>query len=165
MRIADIIQDSIVDGSGLRFVVFTQGCPHGCAGCHNPGTWDPNGGREMPVEEILKAMLSNPLTDGLTLTGGEPFFQAADCAAIASAARRNGLNVWGYSGYGFEELMELSHSDPGTAELLNLLDVLVDGRFIMEQRSLNLKWRGSANQRLIDVQKSLAEGGPVLYEP
>jgi anaerobic ribonucleoside-triphosphate reductase activating protein len=83
MRSAGLMQDSIVDGPGLRFVVFTQGCPHRCAGCHNPDTHDPEGGREMPVSEVVRQMLSNPLTDGVTLTGGEPFFQAAACAEIA----------------------------------------------------------------------------------
>ena len=83
MRIAGLVQDSIVDGPGFRFTVFTQGCPHNCEGCHNPDTHDPDGGREMTVKQVIDAMLSNPMTDGLTLSGGDPFVQAADCAEIA----------------------------------------------------------------------------------
>jgi anaerobic ribonucleoside-triphosphate reductase activating protein len=156
MRIAGLVQDSIVDGPGLRFTVFTQGCPHRCEGCHNPETHDPDGGSESSVEEVVKQMLSNPLTDGVTLSGGEPFAQAGDCAQIAEAAQKAGLNVWAYTGYTFEYLFNLNSYD--TNKLLNLIDVLVDGRFILAERSLNIKWRGSKNQRLIDVQKSLEAG-------
>lgn len=159
MRIAGLVQDSIVDGPGLRFTVFTQGCPHRCESCHNPETHDPDGGKEIPVDEVIKQMRSNPLTDGVTLSGGEPFAQAEDCAAIAEAAKKAGLNVWTYTGYTFEQLFNLS--DPDMKKLLNLTDVLVDGPFILAERSLAIKWRGSKNQRLIDVQKSLAEGKAV----
>jgi len=161
MRIADYIQDSIVDGPGLRFVLFTQGCPHRCEGCHNPQTHDFEGGKEMSTDEIIKIMLSNPLTDGLTLSGGEPFSQPEECAVVARAAKEHGLNVWAYSGWTFEEL--LADERPAVRELLELCDVLVDGPFILEQRSLTLKWRGSRNQRVIDVQKSLAAGEVILY--
>ena len=164
MRIAGTIQDSIVDGPGFRFTLFTQGCPHKCEGCHNPETHDPAGGKEETTDEIIKKLLSNPLTDGITFSGGEPFEQAADCAVIARAARENGLNVWAYSGYTFEELLKKGEEAPAVLELLKLTDVLVDGRFVLSKRSLNLKWRGSTNQRLIDVPKSLAEGRAVLRE-
>ncbi len=153
MRIAGLVQDSIVDGPGLRFTVFTQGCPHHCEGCHNPETHDPNGGSEASVEDIIKKMLSNPLTDGLTLSGGEPFAQAGDCAQIAEAAKQSGLNVWTYTGYTFETLTKLT--DPNVKRLLNVTDVLVDSPFILSQRSLSIKWRGSTNQRLLDVKMSL----------
>jgi anaerobic ribonucleoside-triphosphate reductase activating protein len=159
MRIAGLVQDSIVDGPGLRFTVFTQGCPHHCEGCHNPETHDPNGGSEMPVADIVKKMLSNPLTDGITLSGGEPFAQAGGCAEIAEIAKKAGLNVWTYTGYTFEYLFNLSDTD--IKKLLSLTDVLVDSRCILAKRSLNIRWRGSTNQRLIDVQKSLAEGKAV----
>lgn len=159
MRIADFVQDSIVDGPGLRFTLFTQGCPHHCKGCHNPSTHDPEGGKEVTAEKVIEIMLSNPLTDGLTLSGGEPFAQAGDCAVIAKAAREHGLNVWAYSGWTFEELM--NNPDPEIRHLLELIDVLVDGRFVLAQRSLSLKWRGSGNQRVIDVSKSLAAGDVV----
>jgi anaerobic ribonucleoside-triphosphate reductase activating protein len=155
MRIANYIQDSIVDGKGLRFALFTQGCPHHCPGCHNPQTHDFNGGKEVAVEELVDIILQNPLTDGVTFTGGEPFAQAADCASIARAVREKGLNVWAYSGWTFEQLLS---GTPEQREFLELCDVLIDGPFVLAQRSLTLKWRGSRNQRVLDVPRSLAEG-------
>ncbi len=159
MRIAGLVQDSIVDGPGFRFTVFTQGCPHHCTGCHNPETHDPDGGSEVPVEDVIQKMLSNPLTDGVTLSGGEPFAQAGACAEIAEAAKKAGLNVWTYTGYTFEQLFNLS--DPDVRKLLSLADALVDGPFILSERSLGIKWRGSKNQRIIDVPKSLEAGRAV----
>ncbi len=164
MRIAGTVQDSIVDGPGLRFTVFTQGCPHHCEGCHNPQTHDYNGGTEIPVEEIVGEMLKNPLTDGVTLSGGEPFEQPGDCFIIAEAAHRNGLNVWAYSGYTFEQLLKKAESDENVNRLLHEVDVLVDGPFILAERSLNIKWRGSRNQRLIDAAKSLEAGTAIERE-
>ena len=164
MRVAGLIQESIVDGPGLRFVVFTQGCEQRCEGCHNTGTWDIDAGVEMPVEEIITKMLSNPLTDGLTLSGGEPFLQLADCLRLAVAARENGLNVWVFTGFRFEELTHRAIADPQYNELLELTDVLVDGPFIMPERTLSLKWRGSWNQRVINVRESLASGSVVELE-
>ena len=164
MRIANVVSDSIVDGPGLRFTVFTQGCPHKCPGCHNPQTHDFSGGEELSTDEIIKKLLSNPLTDGITFSGGEPFEQASDCAVIAAAARQHGLNVWCYSGYTFEELLEKSRVDSGVMELLKLTDVLVDGKFILEEKSYNVPWRGSRNQRLIDVKKSLEQQSAVTLE-
>jgi len=163
MRVAGLIQDSIVDGPGLRYVVFTQGCRYCCAGCHNPDTWDFNSGFEMQVDDIIKEMLSNTLTDGLTLSGGEPFEQAADCASLAAAARENGLSVWVFTGNTFKELQRKAEKKPSVRKLLALTDVLVDGRFILADRTLSLKWCGSKNQRVIDVQKSLLTGKGELY--
>lgn len=160
MRIAGLVQDSIVDGPGFRFTVFTQGCPHNCEGCHNPDTHDPDGGREMTVKQVIEAMLSNPMTDGLTLSGGDPFVQAADCAEIAKAAHKNGLNVWTYTGWTYEKLRSLSERDEGIKALLNETDVLVDGPFILSQKSYDVPWRGSKNQRLIDM-KATRESGKV----
>ena len=160
MRIAGYIQDSIVDGPGLRFVLFAQGCCHGCKGCQNPETHDIAGGHEESAWDIISAMLGNPLTDGLTLSGGEPFLQTEDCIAIAAAAKDAGLNVWCYTGYELEQLMD----DCKHRRLLDYIDVLVDGRFILERRTLNLPWRGSANQRLLNVSKSLETGAAVLYD-
>ena len=152
MRIADYIQDSIVDGPGIRFTLFVQGCPHMCEGCHNPQTLDENGGREMSTDEIIREVLKNPLLDGLTLSGGEPFAQASDCAVIARAAKEHGLNVWAYSGWTLEEL--LASEDPGVSELLSFCDVLIDGPFVLSERTLNLRWRGSSNQRVLNVPTS-----------
>ena len=160
MKIFGLAQDSIVDGPGFRFACFVQGCPHGCPGCHNPDSHDPSGGREMTVEEVAAEMLGNPLTDGLTLSGGEPFAQAEDCLRLAAAARSRGLNVWSYSGWTFEHLR-----DEGTPEqkaLLQALDVLIDGPFLLAERTLALPWRGSRNQRVIDVPASLAAGKAVV---
>jgi anaerobic ribonucleoside-triphosphate reductase activating protein len=158
VRIAGLIHDSIVDGPGLRYVVFVQGCLIDCEGCHNPEAQNVDGGTEMPVDEIIADMLGNPLTDGLTLSGGEPFLQAAECVKLSAAARENGLNVWTYSGYMFEELFDRARSEQAVKELLELTDVLIDGPFVLAERTLSLKWRGSRNQRLIDVQKSIVSG-------
>ncbi|MCL1829192.1 MAG: anaerobic ribonucleoside-triphosphate reductase activating protein [Oscillospiraceae bacterium] len=155
MRIAGYIQDSIVDGPGLRFTLFVQGCSRRCEGCHNPQALDPGGGNEIAPDEVIKTMLSNPLTDGITLSGGEPFSQPEACLEIAGAACLHGLNVWAYSGMTFEELAK----SPDSAEykLLEICDVLVDGPFMLPLRSLGLKWRGSSNQRVIDVPESLKQ--------
>lgn len=161
MKIYGLVQDSIVDGPGFRFSCFVQGCPHHCEGCHNPDSHDPNSGKEMTTDAVIAEMLSNPLTDGLTLTGGEPFAQAGDCLTIARAAHANQLTVWSYSGWTFEFLRD--HGTPEQKELLRELDVLVDGPFVMNQRSLSLNWRGSSNQRVIDVQASLAAAEIILF--
>ena len=163
MRIAGTVQDSIVDGPGFRFTVFTQGCSHHCPGCHNPQTHDPSGGTEHTVEELLERMHSNPLTDGLTLSGGEPFEQPEECLLLAQGAHESGLNVWSYTGYLFEFLRD--QDTEAQKAFLRELDVLVDGPFLLEQRTLSLPWRGSRNQRVIDVPKSLENGDVVLFQP
>ena len=153
MRIAGVVNDSIVDGPGFRLAVFAQGCPHHCPGCHNPQTHDPYGGSEMDTDEIINKLLGNPLLDGVTLTGGEPFCQPEACAEIARAAHRAKLNVWSYTGYTFETLMQ--NGTAAQRALLQEVDVLVDGPFLLAQRTLNCRFRGSDNQRLIDVRASL----------
>ena len=159
LRIAGIANDSIVDGPGLRLTVFFQGCPYGCPGCHNPQTHDPRGGREADTAEILDLMDKNPLLDGLTLSGGEPFLQPEAALALARAARDKGLNVWVYSGATYEELK--ARRDKATDALLEACDVLVDGPFILAGRSLDLSFRGSRNQRLIDLEKTRQAGQAV----
>jgi len=163
IRIAGTVNDSIVDGPGLRFSLFTQGCPHHCPGCHNPETHDPMGGHEADTEEIIAKMKKNPLLSGLTLSGGDPMMQPAACAEIAKAAHESGLNVWTYTGYTWEKLME--ENDPERMELLRQTDVLVDGPFILAQRSLELDFCGSKNQRLIDVGASLKSGNIMIWKP
>lgn len=163
IRIAGTVNDSIVDGPGLRFSVFTQGCPHHCPGCHNPETHDPLGGHEEDTGELIRKMKKNPLLSGLTLSGGDPMMQAAPCREIAAEAHAAGLNVWTYTGYTWEAL--LSEGDPDRMALLRETDVLVDGPFIQDQRSLELDFCGSKNQRLIDVKASLQGGGVVLWKP
>ena len=154
--------DSIVDGPGLRLTVFTQGCPHHCPGCHNPQTHDPEGGSWADTEDILAAAAENPLLDGITLSGGDPFLQPVPCLALAEGAHKIGLNVWTYTGYTWEALWE--ENAPEKIALLKETDVLVDGPFLLAERSLELRFCGSRNQRLIDVKKSLAEDKVVLWE-
>ncbi len=151
MRIYGLVQDSIVDGPGLRFSCFVQGCPHHCPGCHNPGSHDPAGGTEMTTDEVIEQMLSNPLTDGLTLSGGEPFAQAEDCLVIAKAAHEHGLNVMAYTGWTYEHLLQ--DGSEAQKALLMEVDILVDGPFLLAERSLSLPWRGSRNQRVLQLKE------------
>ena len=163
IRIAGVVNDSIVDGPGLRFSVFTQGCSHHCPGCHNPETHDKNGGHEEDTAELIAKMKKNPLLSGITLSGGDPMEQAAPCLELARAAHQNGLNVWTYTGYTWEEL--IGENDPDRMALLRETDVLVDGPFVLARRSLELDYRGSANQRLIDVPATLKSGQVTLWQP
>lgn len=163
MRIANTVSDSIVDGPGLRFTVFTQGCPHDCPGCHNPETHSLAGGQVVTVAELVEQMLANPLTAGLTLSGGDPFLQGGECAALARAAHEKGLNVWTYTGYTYEKLLEIG--EPDGLALLDATDVLVDGPFLLAKKSYEAKFRGSTNQRLIDMNKTRAAGKVILWTP
>ncbi len=162
IRINGYVNDSIVDGPGLRFALFTQGCPHACPGCHNPQTHDLLGGRVADTGEIIALMRENPLLSGLTLSGGEPMLQPEACLLLAREARAMGLDVWVYSGYVYEDLLEMGEA---VNQLLAACDVLVDGPFILDQRSLTLPFRGSRNQRLIDLKASREAGQAVLYTP
>ena len=160
MRIANTVSDSIVDGPGLRFTVFTQGCPHRCPGCHNPGTHDPAGGREVSVAELAAELSGNPLTDGLTLSGGEPFCQPEPLTELAKLVHGAGKDVTIFTGYTYEQLLE--KQDPAVDALLAQCDLLIDGPFVMAQRNLELRFRGSENQRLIDMKKTRQAGCVVL---
>ncbi len=151
MRLAGVIRESIVDGPGLRFVVFTQGCPHHCEGCHNPETHDFNGGYETTTVDVWKKIKETKLLRGVTFSGGEPFAQAAQLAEIGEAARDRGLDVMTYSGYTAEQLFELAEKNEGVHKLLCATNYLVDGRFVLEERDLGLLFRGSRNQRLLDI--------------
>lgn len=162
ISLSGVTGDSIVDGPGLRLTIFTQGCLHHCPGCHNPQTHDPDGGSWADTEDILAAAAENPLLDGITLSGGDPFLQPVPCLALAEGAHKIGLNVWTYTGYTWEALLE--ENDAEKLALLKETDVLVDGPFLLAERSLELQFCGSRNQRLIDVKKSLAEGKVVLWE-
>ena len=158
LDLAGIVGDSIVDGPGIRTTIFSQGCPHHCPGCHNPETWAFGCGTEMDEETILDIVRSNPLCRGVTFSGGEPFAQAEGYLELAKALKAKGYEVASYSGYTFEQLLK------GTAAqraLLEHLDVLIDGPFILAQKSLEIAFRGSKNQRILDVPKSLAEGKAV----
>jgi anaerobic ribonucleoside-triphosphate reductase activating protein len=161
VRIAGVIRQSIVDGPGMRFVVFTQGCPHKCPGCHNPETHSFSGGYDCPVETILEEISKNPLLKGITLSGGEPFARPAELLPLARAVRARGMDIYCYSGYTFEELLAQAELSPDASALLEIIDVLVDGRYIHELRDLELRFRGSRNQRVLDLKKSLRAKKPV----
>ncbi|MBQ7723907.1 MAG: anaerobic ribonucleoside-triphosphate reductase activating protein, partial [Selenomonadaceae bacterium] len=156
IRIAGLVPESFVDGDGIRFAIFMQGCRRNCEGCHNPETHDLNGGRLIDTSEIISAIKKNPLLDGITLTGGEPLLQIDAAEEIARAAKNFGLTVWCYTGYTFENL------PPEAEPLLENVDVLIDGEFIESQRDLELQFRGSSNQRIIDVKKTLKQKKIVL---
>ncbi len=163
MRIYGVVTDSIVDGPGYRTAIFAQGCPHHCPGCHNPESHDPEGGSEWTLDAVEAKFTGNPLLDGITLTGGEPFQQPAACAELAQRAHAKGLNVWAYTGYLYEKLLEMAKEDEAIRTLLARIDVLVEGPFLLAERSLELLYKGSKNQRIIDLNKTREEGGIVLY--
>lgn len=156
LRIAGVIDESIVDGPGLRFVIFTQGCPHHCPGCQNPQTHDFAGGQEVKISTLLADVQADPLISGVTLSGGEPFCQPKALAELVRVLRQGGKHIMAYTGYTWEQLLQMD--DPDVYELLKQCDVLVDGPFIEAQRDLTLQFRGSRNQRLIDVPASLRDG-------
>ena len=161
IRIADIIEESFVDGEGVRFAIFVQGCHHNCKGCHNPATHDFNGGRLVDTEQIIAKFTNAPLISGITLSGGEPLCQIKAVTELAVAAKNSGLSVWCYTGCVYEELIgNLNEVDKKfftvdeVKTFLEYVDVLVDGPFIESQRDLTMRFCGSRNQRLIDIPKS-----------
>ena len=177
IRLYGTVTDSIVDGPGLRFSVFVQGCTHGCPGCHNPESWPFEGGTEESIDELVKRVLGNKLCTGVTLSGGDPFQQPQASAEVARRVKAAGRNVWTYTGYLYEDLLRqleaLGNSDllpeerdrlEAVRDLLALSDVLVDGPFVQSKRSLELKYCGSSNQRLIDLAQTRAQGRVVLWE-
>ncbi|VBB06201.1 radical sam [Lucifera butyrica] len=164
LRIAGITKESIVDGPGLRVVVFTQGCPHHCRGCHNPQTHDPAGGTLIDTSEILSQLRGARLIRGITFSGGEPFLQAEPLAQIAAQVKRVNYDVVTYTGFVFEKLLTMSLRRKGILDLLQHTDLLVDGPYQEERRDLRLAFRGSANQRLIDVPRSLAQNKVLLWQ-
>lgn len=159
-----ITRDSIVDGPGLRAVVWTQGCKHNCKGCHNPCTHDFNNGFLMDTRDIVDELKGLRLHKGITFSGGDPFEQPDECFEIAKAAKSMGLDIWCYTGYTFEELTNKRGRKykEGWIEFLKYIDVLIDGPFVLEKKNLLLKFRGSENQRILDVKKSLRFRTPVL---
>jgi len=158
LDLSGIVSDSIVDGPGIRTTIFSQGCPHHCPGCHNPETWDFGCGTEIPVEAVVDIVRGNPLCRGVTFSGGEPFAQAAGFARLAKLLKGKGYEVASYTGYTFEQLLIGSEAQK---ELLSSIDILIDGPFLLAQRSLEIAFRGSKNQRILDVKKSLAAGSAV----
>ena len=152
INIAGIMEDSIVDGPGLRTAIFAQGCPRRCEGCHNPESWAFGTGTDMTVQDLFWRVKKNPLVRGVTFSGGEPFSQAEPFTELAKLLKANGYEVASYTGYTFEELLE--NGTPAQKQLLAALDILVDGEFVLAQRNLDLRFRGSENQRILDVPKA-----------
>ena len=158
IRLAGIIKESVVDGLGIRYVLYAQGCPHLCKGCHNPSTHSFEGGEIMDVESITYDIKKHPMLDGLTCSGGECFEQAEEFALIAKAVKAMGLNVWAYTGYTLEEILQYKNERSGWNDFIKYIDVLVDGKYQEDNKDLELCFRGSSNQRIIDMQKTLHAG-------
>lgn len=164
IRLSGIAYESLVNGPGMRRVFFAQGCKHNCPGCFNPDTHDFAGGEERNMDELIKDVLDNPILKGVTFSGGDPFEQADKFAYMAKEFRKNGLNIWSYTGYKFENIIKQSENNKGWKDLLNNIDVLVDGRFEKDKMQDGLKFRGSLNQRMIDVKESLKTGKIVILD-
>lgn len=159
IRVLDIVEDTMVDGPGLRTTVYCAGCRHRCSGCHNPQSWDFNAGRDMSTDEIMEIILADPFAD-VTFSGGDPMYQSEGFAELAAAIKsKTNKTIWCYTGFTFEQLLGLPKVQP----LLQLIDVVVDGSYEEKLRDTDLLFRGSSNQRIIDVKRSLAEKKVVLY--
>ena len=158
IRLSGIAYESLVNGPGIRRVFFAQGCKHNCNGCFNPDTHDFNGGELCDMDYLIGEVKKNPIIKGITFSGGDPIEQAKRFAYMAKAFKEMNLNIWCYTGYTFEQLLEKMNDIEGLEDLLNNIDVLVDGRFEIDKKKEGIKYRGSSNQRLIDVKKSLENG-------
>jgi anaerobic ribonucleoside-triphosphate reductase activating protein len=164
MRLSGITQESFVDGPGLRYVIFTQGCTHECPHCHNPETWDMDAGKEYSVKQVIRLLKQQKKTkQGVTFSGGEPFLQAVELAEVAAAAHLIGWDIVTYTGFTYEELIEDNNN--GVKELLSATDILIDGKYIHELRFIGLPFRGSSNQRIIDVAETRKKEHIVLWKP
>lgn len=158
MRIAGYLPNSTVDGVGIRQVLFTQGCKHHCSGCQNPQTWKMDGGGVVSVAKIVQKMKNNRYD--VTISGGDPFYQSGELFNLLKELKSCGKNVWVYTGFTWEEIIENSDY----SRVLPYIDVLVDGRFVQEEKDTKLRFRGSRNQRLIDVQATLSKGRIVIWD-
>jgi len=163
VRLSGITQESLVDGPGLRYVIFTQGCLHECPHCQNSETWDSGAGKEFSVKQVIRLLKQQKKTKrGVTFSGGEPFLQAAELSEVANAAHQLGWDVVTYTGYTYEEL--IADNSEGVKALLAESDILIDGKYIHELRSIGLQFRGSSNQRMIDVDATQKNGQVVLWD-
>ena len=162
INVAGFNKNSITDGPGLRFVIFAQGCVHNCPGCHNPETHAFGTGENYTVQQLADMIKKNPIIKGVTLSGGDPFCQAAPFAMLAEYLKSHGYEVCAYTGYLFEQLIADKTDDK--YKLLENVDILIDGPFVQSEKSMDLKFKGSANQRTIDVAKSLAAGSAVISD-
>lgn len=164
IRLAGIAENSLVNGKGLRKVFFSQGCSHHCEGCFNQHTWEFAGGRMFDMDELVQKVKDEPFLDGVTFSGGDPFQQADKFAYLAKKLHEANINIWAYTGYTFEELMKLAQTNHHIKQMINNVDVIVDGRFMKDKMSENLKYCGSSNQRVIDVKTSLNENKIILFK-
>lgn len=164
IKIAGVVEESIVDGPGIRFVVFVQGCNHKCIGCHNEHSQDFSGGEYVNISDIVKKVKENPLLDGVTLSGGEPFEQADSVSKLAKELKQLGYNIITYSGYTYEEIQKKSLTDRSFLRLLENTDILIDGKFELDKRNLRLNFRGSENQRIVDIAATRKNKKIILKE-
>lgn len=165
LQVAGIVADSLVDGPGIRFTIFAQGCPLNCPGCHNPETADPRGGVTISIWQLLNQIKSARGIDGVTFSGGEPFYQAEALAVLGGEINRLGFNLVIYSGYTFEELLDKSRREEGVDRLLKTGWLLIEGPYRQKERDLSLPFRGSRNQRILDLPRSLQLNRAVIYDP
>lgn len=163
IRIAGVVKESTVDGPGFRYVVFTQGCPHNCAGCHNPDTHDFKGGKLVSIDKLVEDINKNPLLKGITISGGEPFMQPKQVYNLISKIDKSKHTVMLYSGFKYEDLLEKAKSNEYYLKILQNTDVLIDGKFVEALKSENVMFRGSTNQRAIECKKSILAGSLVLH--
>ncbi|MEK3990156.1 anaerobic ribonucleoside-triphosphate reductase activating protein [Robertmurraya sp. FSL R5-0851] len=163
MKIGGFYSDSISNGVGWRAVLFVSGCPHHCLGCHNQESWDKDYGEPYVEDDIYNQMMENPFLDGLTLSGGEPFLYCQELFSLVKRVKATGLNIWSYTGFTFEELLRWAERNADVQQFLQEVDVLVDGKFLIEKMIPKKRFRGSSNQRIIDVQASLKKQEVVLY--
>lgn len=157
LRVLNIIDGTSVDGEGLRTSIYFAGCEHHCEGCHNPQSWNPTGGYNLTIDEIMKRVLENDLN--VTFSGGDPLLQVQQLIPLAARIKEAGKTIWCYTGYSFEEIL----SSPELSAILPFIDVIVDGRFVQSKRNISLHFRGSENQRVIDVKKSVTGKIVTLY--
>ena len=163
LRIAGVVKESTVDGPGFRYVIFTQGCPHKCEGCHNPETHDFNGGKLVPIDKIVQDIKKNPLLAGVTISGGDPLMQAGQVAKLLDKLDKK-LTVMVYTGFTYEYLLKNANDNNKYMDLLERTDILIDGKFVKELIDENLIFRGSSNQRAIDVKNSLKENKIIIHK-
>lgn len=164
IRLFGVATDSIVDGPGLRYSVYVQGCSHHCPECHNPESWAFDGGTVTTIDALIEDIQANKLIHDVTLSGGDPFDQPGPVAKLASRLKDLGYGLWSYSGYTYEQLQAKAAENEDIARILSLVDVLVDGPFKKDLKSLDLKWKGSANQRVIDMKKTREADQIVLFK-
>ena len=162
INMSGIVRESIVDGPGFRFTIFVQGCPHGCPGCHNPNTHSIFGGYKISVEDVIAQIKDTPLISGVTFSGGEPFIQPVPLTILSKKIHDLGYDIICYTGYTYENILNSNSEDK--IKLLSNIDILIDGPFDISKRSIDLKFRGSTNQRVIDVKKSLKSSNIVKFD-